>query len=451
MQTRFAPERLAGRAIAAAESNIRKCVHCGFCAGTCPTYLLLGDERDSPRGRIYLIKEMLENDRPANQTVATHIDRCLSCLACTTTCPSGVDYGQLVDQAREHIEQTYRRPLTDRLMRAALSGLLTRPRLFRLALIVHAPMRALTGAAVAAFARLAPKNLLIKRLKALSHLAPARLSATTRLPAISRPPEKPGAPRTNSAPRKRVALLAGCVQQAVAQHINEATLRLLTRHGVEVFVDPQTACCGGLPFHIGKGARARTLARRTIDAWTRLAETEQLDAILINMSGCGTTVKHYAEMLADDPAYTGKAAAIAKLTMDVTEFLGGIDLAPAKLPAGLTIAYHATCSLQHGQRVIDPPKQLLAATGAHIVEPTDAHLCCGSAGVYNILQPDMASALRERKAERLRALKPDMIASGNLGCMMQLAQSLDVPLVHTVELLDWATGGPAPKGVTPTV
>jgi glycolate oxidase iron-sulfur subunit len=426
MQTHFTLAQLADPDIAVADKILRACVHCGFCTATCPTYVLLGDELDSPRGRIYLIKEMLEQGAPATEEVVTHVDRCLSCLACMTTCPSGVHYMHLVDHARAHIEQTYRRPLLDRLMRLFLARVMPHPRRLRLASMAgklakpFAPLLAVLG---------------LKPLAAAARLTPRRAPG---------PYTQPGVHSVQGTQRARVALLAGCGNEALAPSISQAAIRLLNRHGVEVVISPDAGCCGSLEHHLGREPGALAKARANIDAWSREIEGEGLDAILITLSGCGTTVKDYGFMLRTDPAYAEKAAKVSALTRDICEYLANLDLAPS-YQAALTVAYHSACSLQHGQKVHREPKSLLAACGFAVKEIPEAHLCCGSAGTYNILQPDIATRLRERKIGNILKTAPDVIAAGNVGCIAQIASGTSIPVVHTVELLDWATGGPAPE------
>ncbi|MEZ5670256.1 MAG: glycolate oxidase subunit GlcF [Alphaproteobacteria bacterium] len=436
MQTNFSLAQLADPDIAESEKILRKCVHCGFCTATCPTYVLLGDELDSPRGRIYLIKDMLENDRPANAQVARHIDRCLSCLSCMTTCPSGVHYMHLVDHARAHVEATFRRPLHDRALRALLAWLLVRPRWFRPALLAAGLARPLTGLA----GRLLGPTL-GPRVKAMLALAPARLPTPS-------PVDAPQVFPAVGPRRKRVALIHSCANQVLAPAINEATVRLLTRHGVEVVIARNSGCCGALVHHMGKEAQAYALARRNLDAWAAEIDGAGLDAIVINISGCGTTVKDYGFMFRNEPAYAGIAATVSALTRDITEFVAELGLAGmADGRPALTVAYHAACSLQHGQQVREAPKALLKQAGFEVREATESHICCGSAGTYNLLQPAIASRLRDRKVANLERLQPDVIAAGNLGCMTQIGSGTGLPVVHTVELLDWATGGPAPEAL----
>jgi glycolate oxidase iron-sulfur subunit len=424
MQTNFTLAQLADSDVAVSEKILRACVHCGFCTATCPTYVLLGDELDSPRGRIYLIKDMLENDRPATAKVAKHIDRCLSCLSCMTTCPSGVHYMHLVDHARRHIEETFRRPLPERWLRGLIARAVPSPTLFRLAL---------AGAWLARpFTSLAPG-----RLKTLLRLAPVRIPSPS---AMDRPQVFPA-----EGPRiKRVALLSGCAQQVLRPAINEATIRLLTRHGVEVVVAHGAGCCGSLVHHMGREAPALAAARTNIAAWMREIEGKGLDAIVINASGCGTTVKDYGFMLRDDPAWAGKAARVAGLARDVTELMAEIGLKPPVRRSDLTIAYHSACSMQHGQKLTREPKALLAAAGFALRDVPEGHLCCGSAGTYNMLQPALAEALRARKLGNIARTGADLVATGNIGCITQLSQG-ERAVLHTVELLDWATGGPLPE------
>jgi glycolate oxidase iron-sulfur subunit len=426
MQTSFTLAQLADPNTAEADRILRSCVHCGFCTATCPTYVLLGDELDSPRGRIYLIKDMLENDRPATAEVVKHIDRCLSCLACMTTCPSGVHYMHLVDHARVHIENTYTRPGIDRLLRAFIARVLPNNRLLRRALGAARLGRPFAG--LLAAMGLTP-------LAAMLRLAPARLPAAGAgqgrrrfLPAGSR--------------RGRVALLTGCVSPVIAPSINAAAIRVLTRHGIEVVVADE-GCCGSLVHHMGREEEARSAARRQIDAWT--AEIEGLDAILVTASGCGTTVKDYGYMLRTDRAYADKAMRVSRLARDISEYLSGLELSPERGPSGLVVAYHSACSLQHGQKIVRAPKELLCKMRFVVKDVPEGHLCCGSAGTYNILQPELARRLRERKVDNIEKLKPDVIAAGNIGCMMQIAAGTMIPVVHSVELIDWATGGPEPE------
>ena len=428
MQTSFTTEQRKSSDLAASEKVIRTCVHCGYCTATCPTYLLLGDERDSPRGRIYLMKEMLEKGGPPAVATVKHVDRCLSCLSCMTTCPSGVNYMHLVDHARADIQANFRRPLPERFLRAMLSAVLSRPGLFRLAL------------QLAGIARpLAP--LLPGRLKGMVAMAPTRLPAAD----IA---EAPGIFPAVGPRRARVAMLAGCAQPILAPQINRSAIDLLNRSGVEVVIADGAGCCGALSHHLGESERSRHLARANIGAWTAEMEGEGLDAVLITASGCGTTVKDYGYMFRDDPVWAARASAISALTKDISEYLSVLAMPLARGPQGMRVAYHSACSLQHGQSVRDEPKTLLQAAGFVVVEPAEAHICCGSAGTYNLLQPEIAGRLRDRKVASLIATRPDVIATGNIGCMTQIGAAACVPVVHTVELLDWAGGGARPAALS---
>ncbi|MGV3549618.1 glycolate oxidase subunit GlcF [Rhizobium sp.] len=431
MQTNFTAEQLLDPKTAEAEAIVRKCVHCGFCTATCPTYVTLGNELDSPRGRIYLIKDMLENGRKADEQVVTHLDRCLSCLACTTTCPSGVDYMHLIDQARVHVEETYKRPVIDRLIRKALTMVLPYPARFRAALRLAKLGRPLAPA----FDRVRS----LKPLGAMLRLVPASL------PAASKSGGR-GTFKANLQARARVAILSGCAQSVLDPGINLATVRLLNRLGVEVVASPDEVCCGALVHHMGKESQALVSARRNIDVWLNEKANAGLDAIIITASGCGTTIKDYGHMLKHDPAYAAKAKEISSLAKDVTEFLMTLDL-PAQERKDLKVTYHSACSMQHGQKITTAPKLLLQRAGFTVKDPAEGHLCCGSAGTYNILQPEISSTLKERKLKNLKATRPDIIATGNIGCMTQLRPGSPAPIVHTIELLDWAYGGPAPAAL----
>jgi glycolate oxidase iron-sulfur subunit len=390
--------------------------------------VLLGDELDSPRGRIYLIKEMLEQDRPATADVVKHIDRCLSCLSCMTTCPSGVHYMHLSDQARAHIERTYKRPLVDRAMRGLLARVLTEPALFRLGLVAGklgrplAPVLRVIG---------------LKRLAAMLHMIPHRTPAP--------PVERAGKVYAPVGERRgRVALLSGCLAPVLTPSTNEAAIRLLNRIGIEVVAAEGEACCGALKHHLGRDHESLAQARDNVDAWTLEIEAGGLDAILTTVSGCGSVMKDYGFMLREDEAYAEKAARVSALAKDISEYLITLDLPPAATPNGLTVAYHAACSLQHGQRIVRQPKELLCKFGFIVKDVAEGHLCCGSAGTYNILQPALAERLQARKVANIERLEPDVIAAGNIGCITQIAAGTAIPVVHTVELIDWATGGPVP-------
>jgi glycolate oxidase iron-sulfur subunit len=434
MKTEFTLAQLANPDIAEADKILRACVHCGFCTATCPTYVLLGDELDSPRGRIYLIKEMLEKDKPPTKEVVKHIDRCLSCLACMTTCPSGVNYMHLVDQARVRIEEDYSRPLAERALRAVLAWVLPRPGWFRAGMILARLARPL-AALLPSSAKL-PTPTLLSRIKAMLALAPTALPAAGPAPGSVFP--------ASGTRRKRVALLQGCAQQVLAPRINQAAISLLTRHGIEVVLVKDEQCCGALTHHLGRDGDAKARARANIGAWLGEADRGGLDAILVTTSGCGTVIKDYGFMLREDRDFAGPAARISALAKDITEFVDGIDLPVQAQRSDLVIAYHSACSLQHGQKITQLPKELLSKNGFVVKDVPESHLCCGSAGTYNILQPDIAGRLRDRKVANIATVKPDMIAAGNIGCMVQIAGGTSVPVVHTIELLDWATGGPRP-------
>lgn len=457
MQTAFLPHLLADPDTAMAEKILRKCVHCGFCTATCPTYLELGDELDSPRGRIYLIKTMLEEGRPADAETVKHLDRCLSCLSCMTTCPSGVDYMHLVDHARAHVEETYRRPLTDRVTRRALAIVLTRPTLFRLALIGARLTSLGIGAAKwigrttgiggplgRAFGRLPqrvglPIAAVWRRIEGSLALLPPKLALPSQ---VETPQVVPAVGRK----RLRVSVLVGCAQPALDPGITDATVRLLTRLGAEVVVTKGVGCCGALEHHMGEEHRARSHAARNIAAWTAEIEAGGLDRIVVSTSGCGTTVKDYGHMFRDDPVLAAKAARVSAIARDVSEVVAELGLAGAVVAgARPRLAYHSACSMQHGQKITTLPMELLAAAGFDVVSVPESHVCCGSAGTYNILQPEIALRLRDRKVANIASTGVEAVAAGNIGCMVQIGSALDLPVVHTVELLDWATGGPLPE------
>ena len=428
MQTQFTAEQLAQPDIAAADEILRKCVHCGFCTATCPTFVLTGDERDSPRGRIWLIRDLLENDDVSGDVAGHHLDRCLTCLSCTSTCPSGVDYMHLVDIGRRHADQRRRRSIFDRLRRKLL-----------IATLPHAN-RAWVMLTLAWLA------------KPFQGLMPKALGGMLAAAPKSRPKLDPigGKDQIFNAechpPKARVAMLAGCAQRAINPDINAATIRLLNRIGVEVVVRKQASCCGGVAQHTGDENVAEQAMISTIKAWGSELNFRHLDAIIINTSGCGTVVKDYGHHFAQNPDMADKAKTISDLTMDISEFLdrfgmGDVDFDRTK---GLSVAYHAACSLQHGQQIKTIPKDLLKKAGFEVRDIAESHLCCGSAGTYNALQPEMASQLQARKLKAINAAEADIVAAGNLGCINQLADS-KAPIVHTVELLDWATGGPKPR------
>ena len=428
MRTDFTLAQLADPEIDAANTVLRTCVHCGFCTATCPTYVLLGDELDSPRGRIYMIKNLLESGQPATAKVVKHIDRCLSCLSCMTTCPASVDYMHLVDRARVCIEKTFARPWPERVLRALLAFVLPSPGMFRLALKAAALGRPFKG-------------MLPGRLKGLVAMAPSRVPAASAV-------DRPQVFKAEGKRLKRVALLTGCAQQVLRPSINEATVRLLTRRGCEVVVAEGAGCCGALVHHMGREDQARKQARANIEAW----EKAGVEAVVINASGCGTTIKDYGWMLKHDPVWAERAARIAGLARDVSEIINELGVGEVTEKGLPVVTYHSACSMQHGQGLREEPKALLAAAGFEVREPAEGHLCCGSAGTYNMLQPELAGRLLERKVENLKRAGGAVIATGNIGCLEQIAggtgENKGPPVVHTIELLDWATGGPKPEGIS---
>jgi glycolate oxidase iron-sulfur subunit len=440
MQTHFSPAQLANPQVAETDRILRACVHCGFCTATCPTYLLTGDELDGPRGRIYLAKDMLEKDRPADATTVKHLDRCLTCLSCMTTCPSGVNYMHLVDHARQHIERTYKRPLGERALRSLLAFVLPNTARFRMALRLAALARPF-------------RALLPRRLQAL--MAAADGSRRAPLPGTvlgaNLPAERSASMTADRAAGaitiKRVALLPGCVQPALRPEINEAAIRLLNRYGVEVVVAKGTGCCGALVHHMGREHAAAAQAKADIDAWIREMDSAGLDAIIVTASGCGTMLKDYGFIFRNDAEYAAKAARVSSLARDVTEVLAQVLSArasPAPEAANLRVAYHSACSLQHGQKLNALAPDLLRKAGFTVLDIPESHICCGSAGTYSLLQPEMSTQLRDRKARNIESTRPEVIATGNIGCITQIVQATPIPIVHTVELLDWATGGPRP-------
>ncbi len=426
MQTFFEPDQLIDPDFKRSNEILRACVHCGFCTATCPTYQVLGDELDSPRGRIYLIKDMLENNRIPDAKTVKHIDRCLSCLACMTTCPSGVHYMHLIDHARAYVNEHYQRPWHDRALRWILSQVIPYPTRFRVAMLAAKMARP--------FARLIPDA----RLRAMVSMAPKHI------PPVSRN-DDPQTFRAVGKKTKRVALMTGCAQRALNTDINDATIRVLQRFGCDVVIPKGQGCCGALTHHMGQTENSHASAAANIKSWMTEVRGAGLDAIVINTSGCGTTVKDYGHMFRDTPL-AADAAIISGLAKDISEVLIDLDI-PQVEQKDLVVAYHAACSLQHGQKIKDHPKTLLKRTGFQVAEPRDPHLCCGSAGTYNLLQPEISGQLKLRKVKTLEAVRPDIISAGNIGCMMQIGSGTEVPVVHTVELIDWATGGPKPAAL----
>jgi glycolate oxidase iron-sulfur subunit len=429
MQTNFTKKQLQESNIFDANGIIRKCTHCGFCNATCPTYQVAGDELDGPRGRIYLIRDMLENNKPASEKITRHIDRCLSCYACMTTCPSGVNYMHLVDHARNHIEKTYVRPFFDRFIRILLSIILPSPKLFRI---------------VGYLARFANpfKFLFPKKIKNMLKFMP------TSFPKSNYENKEVYSPKGKTF--AKVALLTGCVQRVISPQINDSTIDILNRHGVEVIVPKEITCCGSLNHHLGKEDLAHKSFVNNINFWFKCYEERNLDAILVTTSGCGTTLKDYGHIFRDDPDkdLRKKAKIISSLAKDVTEYLGkNIKLNFVEKDKKFKIAYHSACSMQHGQKLHNQPMNLLKKTGNEIVEIPDGHLCCGSAGTYNLLQGEMASELLVRKVSNIDKVKPDFISTGNIGCITQISSGTKIPILHTIEILNWYTGGEKPNAI----
>jgi glycolate oxidase iron-sulfur subunit len=432
MQTNFTAEQREDPSIAEAEGILRSCVHCGLCTATCPTYLLLGDERDSPRGRIYLIKDMLEGGKPATTEVVTHLDRCLGCLSCMTTCPSGVDYLHLADIARGHIAKTYTRSKLDTANRRLIAETVPKPARFQAALIAARLGRPLAGMV---------RRAGFKTVAAMLELAPRRWPRRSKV-------RFPGVAKAEYGRGRRVILMEGCAQKPLRPEINEAAVRLLNRGGVDVVVPPGGGgCCGALQFHMGDHGPAQDLARRNIAVWDRTIDEGPVDAIVVTASGCGTTVKDYGHMLQHDGRFSERGARIGAMTRDISEYLAGVDLGAPTRWSSLRIAYHSACSLQHGQRVTVEPVELLKRAGYAVVSIPEGHICCGSAGTYNMLQPELSAQLKARKIGNIESVKPDIVATGNIGCITQLERGMDIPIVHTLELLDWAYGGPVPRGL----
>ena len=425
MYTNFTPDQLSQPDMDDVNDALTRCLQCGYCAEICPTYQLTGDENENSRGRVKLIKEMLEKGgRPDKKTVR-HIDRCMSCLACMSTCPSFVNYMRLVDHAREYIEDNYQRPLLDRLQRWTLAKVLPYPDRFRLAI---------NGARLA---------------KPLAFAMPVKMRDMMEFIPSKLPPSSP-----NDCPQvfpaigeriRRVALMTGCAQKALNTDINDATIRILRRHGCEVVVAEGAACCGALTYHMGKAKESRVAAASNIQAWMKEVNGAGLDAIVINTSGCGTVIKEYGHMFRND-ALAEDAVKISSLAKDISELLSKIEL-DNKLKRDLRVAYHTTCSRQYGQRGRFAPKKLQKKAGFTVIGSRDAHTCCGSAGTYNLLQPEVSLQLKERKVKALEQGRSDAIAAGNIGCMVQIGSGTELPVVHTVELLDWVTGGPLPRAL----
>ena len=426
MQTTFLPEQLKNKNNKSTEEIVRKCVHCGICNATCPTYQILGDELDGPRGRIYLIKDMLENNKPGNEKVAKHLDRCLSCYACMTTCPSGVNYMHLIDHGRSHLEKTFKRPIVERFFRSFLSLTLPNPRIFKTLSVLVNIIRPFSFAF---------PQFIKNSMKLMPAKLPKKTLKTQKVYSV-----------INKKPVARVALLTGCVQRVISPEINESTIRLLNRHNVEVIVLPEINCCGSLDHHMGKEKSAHELFMKNINLWYDEYLHNGLTAIISNTSGCGTTLKDYGFIFRGDKELKKKAKKISELTKDISEFLDkNIKLDFKKTEKIYKIAYHSPCSMQHGQKVHQQPINLIKKTGNEVLNIPDGHLCCGSAGTYNILQQKIAKTLLQNKIDNIKKIQPDFISTGNIGCMTQISSGTNIPIVHTVEVIDWLTGGPKPN------
>ena len=428
MQTNFSERQLKDKDNKSSEKILRKCVHCGFCNATCPTYELLGNELDGPRGRIYLIKDMIEKNKPANEKIVKHIDRCLSCYSCMTTCPSGVNYMHLIDHGRKHIENTYIRPFRDRFLRNFLSWVLPNTLNFKLVSFFILFIK--------------PINFLFpKKIKKMIKFMPSKF------PKRSLPKMELYYAKNKKKPIARVALLTGCVQKVISPQINEATIRILNRHNIEVVVPKSINCCGSLNHHIGKSKIAEETFKHNITIWHDEYLNKGSDAIISNTSGCGTTLKDYGFIFSADKDFKKKAKKISELTKDITEYLDqNVKLNfNKKLEKSYKIAYHSACSMQHGQKIHKEPVNLIKKTGNEVIEIPDGHICCGSAGTYNLLQSDIAEKLLEKKLFNIQKIKPEIISTGNIGCITQISSGTNIPILHTVEIIDWYTGGPKPN------
>ncbi len=410
---------------------IDQCVHCGFCLPACPTYVLWGQEMDSPRGRIYLMKMASEGAVTLTPQWVEHIDTCLGCMSCMTACPSGVDYGKLIEATRAQVERNVPRPAGERLQRAMIFSLFPRPDRLRL---LRPLLKLYQRSGLQALLRgIGLFQLLPRRLSAMEALMP-RLGPTQQILPVT---------PAQGARRKRVGLLLGCVQREFLSEVNAATVRVLAAEGCEVVAPPEQPCCGALLVHAGEEAPALELARCVIDAF----EQANVDAIITNAGGCGSNVREYAHQLRDDPAYAERARRFSAKCRDIAEFLSELEPRAARQPLQLRVAYHDSCHLQHAQRVRTQPRaQLAAVPGLEVLDIPEAALCCGSAGIYNMVQPETADQLADRKAAHIVALRPDAIATGNPGCLLQIRAALarrgqDVPIFHTIQLLDASISG----------
>lgn len=421
MHVDLSPERLSFPGRGEDHAGLGQCMECGFCTIRCPTFVLTGDELDSPRGRVRLANEIVNEGKPPTPQAVHHLDRCLSCLSCSSTCPYGVDHSGLWDAARHTIEESNVRPVSERWWRRALVYALTSPRLFS------------AGLSAARFAR-AFRPVLPASARRMIDQAPARKLKRSILAV-------PQIFAAQGERRMRVAMLTGCVQQVMGGDIDAATISVLTRHGCEVVVASGSGCCGAVPLHMGYEADAKEQAKKNIAAWQSAG---QVDVIVMNASGCGSTVKDYAKLLADDPQWRAPAHEIASKTRDVTEVLADLKL-KYQPDRTLHVALHLPCSQQHGQGISVGPKKLLEEAGFQVRRPSEGHMCCGAAGTYNLLQPEISDQLGQRKARALEDTGAAVISSGNMGCMLHLARQTGLPVVHTVQLIDWVTGGELPE------
>jgi len=424
MKYAFTPEQLADPQIGPAAAAVRSCVHCGICTATCPTYVLLGDERDSPRGRIVLMKDMLEKGGAPSAEAVHHIDRCLSCLNCKTACPSSVNYQRLVDQARVHIQEHYKRPLGDRLLRWTIATVMTRPALVRIGLLL-----ARIGAPVA-------------------RIMPGKLGAMARIGLSARPqgPEPTHFPKP-AVVKQRIAIMPGCVQGALSPQIDSAVGRVLARRGIELVALEGAGCCGALPHHMGREHDSQAWAKKAIIAY----EQGQYDGVLITATGCSAQLKDYAHQFAGDPIWEPRAKKLAAAARDFAELCTPQNVTPPPLESNrpLRVAYHPACSLQNSLKLNGAGEAMLEAAGFTVTPFGESNLCCGSAGTYSILQPELSAALRARKLDNINAAQSDVLVSGNIGCLQHLAsgEGLSQPILHIAELLDWAEGGPKPPNL----
>lgn len=431
MKTEFTKRQLRDENIQLANDAFRTCVHCGLCTATCSSYVVLKDERDSPRGRIYLIKEMLESKSAPSENLVTHMDRCLTCLSCMTTCPAGVDYMHLADVARVEIEKKGNRSFGQRFLRRMLSLLIPYPRRFLFVMRMGRMFR---------WMRYPIGKLGFKEFATMLELLPKGRKSSAEF-------QGGGVARPRGHLRKRVILMTGCAQQVIRPAINDASIRLMAGQGIEVIVVPNAGCCGAIDQHLGREKAAEAHVRRMVSAWRNYLEDGPIDGIISNASGCGTMIKDYPHLFRSNKKMTALLEPFKDKFFDISEFMTDFDLGTPEQWSDLKVAVHIPCSMMHGQQIKSQPAQLIEKAGFKVLSLDEAHICCGSAGTYNMLQPEIARALGEKKAAHIANAKPDLIASGNLGCITQLAHYADLPVVHFVELLDWAYGGPTPEGL----